>query len=64
MHSKITAMVNRARSSLLALRSDCSGVTAIEYGLIVALISIFTISWATFVGSRISSFFLAVGNGF
>jgi len=57
-------VMDRMRSALLALRTDRSGVTAIEYGLIFALISIFTISWASFVGGKISGFFTAVNNGF
>jgi pilus assembly protein Flp/PilA len=64
MYARIAMVMDRVRSALLALRTDRSGVTAIEYGLIIALISILTIAWATYVGSTVSSFFTSVNNGF
>jgi Flp pilus assembly pilin Flp len=57
-------MMDRMRSVLMALRTDDSGATAIEYALIVVLISISVVSWATFVGSSVSGFFTSVANGF
>ena len=64
MYPAIKAIFDRARLSLPAVLQDRSGVTAIEYGLIVALISIFTIAWARFVGQTLINFFAAVNNGF
>ena len=56
-------MMNRIHSALIALRTDESGATAIEYALIVTFISITVVSWATFVGTTISGFFMNVANG-
>jgi len=56
-------MMDRMRSALIALRTDESGATAIEYGLILVLISLTVVSWATFVGSSVSGFFTDVANG-
>jgi len=47
-----------------ALQADESGATAIEYALILVLISITVISWATFVGTTISGFFVDIASGF
>jgi len=41
---------------------DESGATAIEYGLIVALIAVVIITAVTTVGSNLSTSFNAVGN--
>ncbi len=57
-------MVKRRPTGLTRLRIDPSGATAIEYGLIAALISILYIGWATAIGSSVSDFFTAVANGF
>ena len=56
-------MIERMRSALLALQADDSGATALEYGLILAIISITVVSWATFVGTSISQFFVDAANG-
>ena len=58
------AMIDRMRSALRALRADESGATAIEYALILVLISITVVSWATFVGTTVSGFFANIANGF
>lgn len=42
---------------------DKSGATAIEYGLIAALISVVAISALTTVGSKLNAKFTAVANG-
>ncbi|MBB4199230.1 Flp family type IVb pilin [Rhodoblastus sphagnicola] len=42
---------------------DESGATAIEYGLIAALISVVAIATLTTVGTKINSKFIAVSNG-
>ena len=55
---------DRVRPAQMALRADDSGATAIEYALILVLISITVISWATFVGTTISGFFVDIANGF
>ena len=60
----IAAMIDRMRTALTALQADESGATAIEYALILVLISITVISWATFVGTTISGFFVDIANGF
>jgi len=52
------------RSALMALQADESGATAIEYALILVLISITVVSWATFVGTAVSGFFVDIANGF
>jgi Flp pilus assembly pilin Flp len=57
-------MIHRMRSALIALRADDSGATAIEYALILVLISITVVSWATFVGTSVSGFFVDIANGF
>ena len=43
------------------LKSD-KGATAIEYGLIAALISVVIITAITFVGTSLSAVFQSVGN--
>lgn len=43
-------------------RQDRSGATAIEYGLIAALIAVVIIGAVTLVGTDISNTFNAVGN--
>ncbi len=60
----IAVMIDRTRSALMALRVDDSGATAIEYALILVLISITVVSWATFVGTSVSGFFVDIANGF
>jgi Flp pilus assembly pilin Flp len=60
----IIVMIDRVRSVLMALRADESGATAIEYALILVLISITVVSWATFVGTTVSGFFMSIANGF
>jgi len=44
-------------------RSDESGATAIEYGLIAALIGVAIITAVTQVGTDVSSTFTSVSNG-
>jgi len=60
----IAVMMDRMRSALVALWSDDSGATVIEYGLILVLISLTVVAWATFVGTAISNFFTEIANGF
>ncbi len=64
MSPGIAAMLDRMRPALLALWSDDAGATVIEYALILVLISITVVAWATFVGTAISNFFTQIANGF
>ncbi len=57
-------MIDRMLVTLVALRRDRSGATAIEYALILVFISILVVSWATFVGTAVIGFFTSVSNGF
>lgn len=57
-------MLDQMRTALTALRADGCGATSIEYALIAIFISILVVGWATFVGTSVSNFFTAVGNGF
>ncbi len=57
-------MVMSVQFSLSALQRDQSAATSIEYALIAAFISIMVVGWAAFVGTAVSDFFMAVGNGF
>jgi pilus assembly protein Flp/PilA len=50
------------RTLLSRFAQDESGVTAIEYGLIAALIAVVIISAVTVVGSDLSTVFSFVGN--
>lgn len=50
------------RLSLLELVRDERGATAIEYGLVAAIISITIIASATFFGQSISTVLIAAAN--
>src|SRR5271170_5486286 len=60
----IAVMLDQMRYALLALRDDDSGATVIEYALILVLISITVVAWATFVGTTVSNFFMQVASCF
>ncbi len=47
---------------LIAIMKDETGATAIEYGLIAALISVAAIAAMTTVGTRLSTTFSTVGS--
>jgi len=49
-------------NSIKTLLADESGATAIEYGLIAALVSVAAITALTELGSSLSSIFLTVSN--
>jgi pilus assembly protein Flp/PilA len=49
-------------STLKNFAGDESGVTAIEYGLIAALIGVVIIAGATTLGSKLSQLFSDIGN--
>ena len=48
------------RSTLMALWTDHSGATTIEYALIAGLISVSILIWAMSIGTSVSSFLTAV----
>ncbi|HEX6840055.1 MAG TPA: Flp family type IVb pilin [Stellaceae bacterium] len=50
------------RNFLTKLLSDREGATAIEYGLIAALISVVIIAAVTIVGTQLSAVFNSIGN--
>jgi pilus assembly protein Flp/PilA len=43
--------------------ADCSGATAIEYGLLIALIALVIVSAVTSVGTNINSIMVRVATG-
>lgn len=49
------------RNFLTKLLSDRDGATAIEYGLIAALISVVIIAAVTIVGTQLSAVFHSIG---
>jgi len=51
------------KSLIIRFAKDQSGATAIEYGLIAALISVAAITTLTAVGSKLNSKFVAISNG-
>lgn len=57
-------MSRRVRTFIRRLWVDRSGATAIEYALIVVLISILIVGWASSIGTSVTNFFLSVNNGF
>jgi len=59
----MAVMIERMRAVLSALLTDQSGATALEYGLILTIISLTVVSWATFVGTSVSNFFVDMANG-
>lgn len=53
---------HKRMKAMITLFNDESGATAIEYGLIAALISIAAIASMTMVGSHLSTTFSKVGS--
>jgi pilus assembly protein Flp/PilA len=49
-------------ATLLKLRKNEDGATAIEYGLIAALIAVAAITAFTLVGTSLSTLFTTIGN--
>lgn len=62
MLDKIGLAGMRAYSALTRLGKDKKGVTAVEYGVIAALIIVVCIVAITTVGSRLSTTFVNIGN--
>ncbi len=48
--------------TLLALRGDRKGVTALEYGLIAALIAVVIIGTLSTIGTKLSATFNTIAN--
>jgi pilus assembly protein Flp/PilA len=51
------------KSLIIRFAKDQSGATAIEYGLIAALISVAAISTLTTVGTKLNAKFSQIANG-
>ena len=52
-----------ALNALLALKNDRRGVTAIEYGMIAALISVVIIATITTIGTKLETAFTTISAG-
>jgi pilus assembly protein Flp/PilA len=57
MVKRVQSLHNRERQSGYQLLSNCSGVTAIEYALIAALIAVAAIAAFSLVGTNLSTTF-------
>jgi pilus assembly protein Flp/PilA len=57
---EMLAQLVKFQAKIAALRSD-RGATAVEYGLMVALIAVVVIVAVTFLGSQVSGLFQNVG---
>lgn len=55
--------MNRLLARWRALRADDTGVTAIEYGLIAALIAVVIIGTVMAVGGQLNEVFNRISNG-
>ena len=49
-------------AALLNLKGDTKAVTAMEYGLIAALVAVVIISGLTTIGTTLSNTFTSIGN--
>ncbi len=56
------SFIVRVTQGARALKSDRRAVTALEYGLIAALIAVVIIGAVTTVGTRLTNTFTTVGN--
>lgn len=54
--------LRRAHTAALALHRDRRGVTALEYGLIAALIAVVIIGGVTTLGTQLNAAFTNIGN--
>ncbi len=63
-HDRAPLAVLAARRLWLRFLRSESGATAIEYGLLVGLVSIVIIAGATAVGSTLADYFLGFGDYF
>ena len=55
--------MRRLRGSIVRFSSNADGATAIEYGLIAALIAVVIITALSTIGSNLITAFNAVGSG-
>jgi pilus assembly protein Flp/PilA len=56
--------MDRVKALFLDFADDSRGATAIEYGLVVGLISMTIIVWAQQIGQSVMGFFESVQTGF
>ncbi len=56
--------MKKIRHVITALVKDDSGAAAVEYGLIVALISVLIVAGAILLGTELGNLFTAIGNFF
>ena len=56
-------VMSDALNALLALKNDRRGVTAIEYGMIAALISVVIIATITTIGTKLETAFTTISAG-
>ncbi len=56
--------MEKTRHVIAALVKDESGAAAVEYGLIVALISILIVAGAILLGTQLGALFTAIGTFF
>jgi len=55
-------MMSGIMNSLAKLKSDTRAVTAMEYGMIAALIAIVIVAAVTTVGTNLTAVFSSIGN--
>jgi pilus assembly protein Flp/PilA len=58
---KVMNLYTRVQARLNSLRSAEEGATAVEYGLMVALIAVVVIAAVTLIGTNLDAIFDAVG---
>jgi pilus assembly protein Flp/PilA len=62
MSSKIALAAHRAYGALTSLGKDKKGVTAVEYGVIAALIIVVCIVAITTIGTNLNTAFSTIGS--
>lgn len=62
MFGSLRSLANRTVARLHAALLDCKGATAIEYGLLAALIAVVIITAVSSVGTNLGTTFNAVAN--
>jgi pilus assembly protein Flp/PilA len=63
MKCLLQRLLDRASDTYISLRKDEAGATAIEYGIIAALISVAIIGVLTAAGTSLGGVFTTVSNG-
>ncbi|MGG5821899.1 Flp family type IVb pilin [Falsiroseomonas sp. HW251] len=61
MLEKVKALTRRGTDLALNLANDCKGVTAVEYGVIAALIIVVCIVALVTVGTNLNTTFTTIG---